>query len=189
MSEDNIESMEVESAGPPQNHQVGIMSPDVGMLVLTWVTFFFLLAILYKFAWKPILSALDAREDTIRRSLDDARKAKEELARIDEQRHKIITAADHQAKDIVDRSKKAAVEAAKAIERKAKDEVSILMGNAESEIEAMQKNARMTLRRESVDLAIGLAEKLIKENLDVKKQQKLTDHLLQEFKPEEHEKS
>lgn len=189
MSETNYELLVADSRGKEESQQAGIMSPDASMIILTWITFALLLAILYRFAWKPILQALDDREARIRKSLDDARKASEELAQIQGQREKIINEADHQARDIVESSKKAAVEAAKAIERKAKDEASVLMGNAESEIEALQKKAQMSMRKESVDLAVQLAEKLIHEKLDVAHQQKLIDRLIEDFDPETHEKS
>ncbi len=164
-----------------------VISPDMTMVFLTWFTFFILLAILYKFAWKPILLALDAREENIRRSLEDAKKAHEELVRINEESQKIIAAADKKAQEIIERSRKAAVDAAKVIEKKAKEEAHILMDNAESEIEALQKKAQMALRQESVDLAIGLAGKLIQENLEGSKRQKLIDRLIEEFKPGEHD--
>ena len=189
MTESNSEVVEVNSHSQGFGENAGILSPDVSMLILTWVTFAILLSILYKFAWKPILMALDAREESIRKSLDDAQKARDELARVNDQSRQIISEADQKAKEIVERSRRAATEAAQAIERKAKEEVTILMTNAETEITAMQKKAQMALRQESIDLAVSLAGKLIREKMDSAKEQKLIDQLIKDFELEAHEKS
>ena len=57
-----------------------LLMPETLMVILTWVTFFILLFILQKFAWKPILAGLKKREDYIRKSLEDADKINEQLA-------------------------------------------------------------------------------------------------------------
>jgi len=153
------------------------------MVILTWVTFFCLLAILYKFAWKPILVALDAREEKIRRALEDARKAKEELEKIETTKTALIHEADLKAKEIVDRARQAAIEAAKVIDHKAKEEAHILLGNANQEIKAMTDKARMILRKESADVAVSLASKIIQDELDETKHHKLIDRFIKEFDP------
>ncbi len=189
MKEPLSQSLEVDASAHQQAEQPGILTPDAQMLVLTWVTFFLLLIVLYKYAWKPILTALEAREENIRKSLEDARKAREELARVTETSRKIVVAADEQAKMIVERSRKAAQEAAQVIERKARDETSILLTNATSEIEALQKKVQTDLKKEGVDLAIHLAGKLIHEHLDKSKHEKLVDRLIKDFEPEAYGKS
>ena len=164
----------------------GILTPDVEMLILTWVTFFLLLGILYKFAWKPILAALEDREQKIRRLVEDARKAKEEYERIKASANNIISEADHKAKEIVERAQKAAQEAAKVIERRAKDEVQILLNNATQEIERQKEKVKVSLQEESAELAVNLAGKILSEQLDRDKHQKLIDRFIKDFHPEKH---
>src|SRR3989338_3448004 len=96
-------STEAIVAGAAAHPEPNIIAPEVQMLILTWVTFFSLLIILYKFAWKPILSALDAREAKIKKALDDARQAEEKLAEVNQTRAAKIAEADNQARDIVER--------------------------------------------------------------------------------------
>jgi len=179
------EAVHLPEVGLDTYKEPGIISPDVGMMVLTWVTFFLLLAVLYKYAWKPILSGLDAREETIRRSLEEAQQARDELAKVHIETQKMIVAADEKAKHIVDRARKAAVEAARVIEHKANEEAQIILKNAEHEIEAMKDKAIVTLRKESVDLAVSLAEKIIDEELDKEKHRTFVDKLIKEFHPHE----
>ncbi len=171
--------------GEEHQAQPGVLSPDLTIVILTYVTFFILLAILYKFAWRPILSLLDQRENTIRQSLDDAKKAREELEQVKASTERLIAEADEKAKMVVERSRKAAVEAARTIEHKAQEEAQIMLNNASQEMKAMVQKARMSLRQESAGWAVDLAQKLLEDNLDPAKQQKLVDHFIKDFKPEQ----
>src|SRR3989338_10590425 len=106
---------EIGVAEPPQSHnKAGFLTPDATVALLTWITFFALLAILKKFAWKPILDGLDAREEKIRKALDDARKAGEELAKINQTRASAVSAAENHAPENVEPARKTPVEAPQA---------------------------------------------------------------------------
>jgi len=59
-----------------------LVQPDPGLYIWTIVTFLALVALLAKFAWRPLLAALDERQQAIRKSLDDARQAKQDLERV-----------------------------------------------------------------------------------------------------------
>src|SRR3989338_8317278 len=89
------------SAASPAEVESSLLNPDVSMVVLTWVTFLVLSVVLYKFAWNPILKALDAREDLLRRSIAEADRIKEELARIHETRQQFIREAEEKARIIL----------------------------------------------------------------------------------------
>lgn len=155
-----------------------LLSPDVTIFLLTLVTFFLLLAVLYKFAWKPILSALDKREDEIRKSVEEAARIKAELEKISEERAKVLREAEAKSKEILAESRKGAVEAAKVIQEKAKEEAGILLENARREIKDETEKAQALLRKESAHLAVGLAAKLIQENFDDEKNKKLIDDFI-----------
>ena len=76
------------------------------------MVFLLLLAVMYKFAWKPILAGLDSREAGIRAAVDNAEKITAQLAEIESQRASIIGVADDKAKEIVTAARDAAKEAA-----------------------------------------------------------------------------
>jgi len=170
-----------QTAASEHSPKPGLFSPDVSMMLLTWVTFFALLAILYKFAWKPILTALDNREEMIRRSVEDAEKIRLQLAKASEDCKKLLDEAQDKAKTIVDQSRKAAVEAAKVIDQKTRDEVQILLENATSEIKAAKEKAQAELREESVQIAINLAGKIVQENFDNNKNREFVNRLLKQL--------
>ena len=174
------ESLQVHSSSE-QSGDEGLMNPDITLLILTWVTFFLLLAILQKFAWKPILAGLAQREETIRRSLEDAEKTRQELERIEETRQEIITKADDQAKTIVTESRQAAHNASKVITEKTKEGAQIILENANREVKAEFARAQEKLRQESAETAVALASKLIEENLDNTKNRKLVEKLIKKI--------
>src|SRR5262249_37527581 len=78
-----------------------LVQPDPGLYIWTIVTFLILLALLARFAWRPLLDALEKRQDAIRTSLDDARKAKEELARLHAESPRILAEARAEAANIL----------------------------------------------------------------------------------------
>jgi F-type H+-transporting ATPase subunit b len=162
-------------------HQPGIMAPEITMLILTWVAFISLLIILHKFAWKPILSALDAREEKIRKSVDEAEKIKAELIKIEESRLGILREAENKSRQILDDSRKAAVEAAKVIQEKAREEGKILIENAVREIGSERDRAQAHLKALSAQIAVGLAQKILEENIDEGKNSKLIDEYLKKI--------
>ena len=80
-----------------------LVQPDPGLFIWTIVTFLVLLALLAKFAWGPLLQALEARQERIRKSLDDADRAKQELERLQQESTKIMQQARVEAEAIVGR--------------------------------------------------------------------------------------
>ena len=70
-----------------------LVQPDPGLYIWTIATFLVLVALLAKFAWRPLLEALDRRQESIRKSLDDAQKARQELERLGVESQRILAAA------------------------------------------------------------------------------------------------
>ncbi|MDP2654218.1 MAG: F0F1 ATP synthase subunit B [Candidatus Omnitrophota bacterium] len=175
------EGLIAETAQPAAPEKPNLLNADVTVLILTWVTFFLLLAVLQKFAWKPILAALDERENRIRRSIEEAEKTRQEYEKIEENRSKILDEAGEQSKNILDDSRKAAQNLAKAIEQKAKNEAQVVLENTRRDIQIAKDKAEAQLRQESAEIAVQLAGKIIEENLDNEKNRKLIDQLIKKI--------
>lgn len=165
-------------SGGGDHQQPNMVDVSGQMVVLTWITFGITAAVLYKVAWKPILNALDKREETIRAALDNAEKTRAELAAIEQTRAKTVAEADSRARDILDKARQAAVEAANTIEAKAREESQILLDNARREIHAEQDKAMSALRRESAELAIDISRKILAENLDETRSRNIADKVI-----------
>ena len=155
--------------------KMDILSPDVIMVILTWVTFFVLLFILKKFAWKPILEGLQKREDYIRQSLEDADKAKAQLAEVESAKSKILNDAKLLGSQIIDEARKTAMNLAHEVEAKARQNVQEIVKSAETQIEGERRQVREVLKKESVQIAIELAGKILKENTDIEKNRRLVE--------------
>lgn len=160
---------------------MGILSPDTTLVILTWVSFFALLAILYRFAWKPILAALKQREDYIRKSLDDADKIKSQLAEVEAAKGKILDEAKDRANTIIEQSRKMGNELATQIEGRAKKNAEEIITSAHQETEGERERVRNALKKESVQTAVFLAEKILKENLDTKKNRDLINKAIKDI--------
>lgn len=161
--------------------EIAFMSPEVNLLILTWLTFILLLVILQKFVWKPILTALDAREKSIRESVENAEKIKAELIKIEDTRNLILYQAEQKSKELIDNSRKAAVDAVKIIQAKAREEAQIVLQNAQRDIKEEALRAQAMLRQESAQIAVALASKLLEENLDDAKNQKIVDKFIRQI--------
>jgi len=142
-----------------------LVQPDPGLFIWTILTFLILLGLLAKFAWNPLLRALEERQEMIRNSLDDAEKTKRELLRVQQESAEIIAEARAEAQTIVSKSRAEAETVREDLKRKAKEEADGLVKNAERQIQQETARAVQEIRREVVDLSLALASKLIKKNL------------------------
>ena len=153
-----------------------LVQPDPGLFIWTILTFLILLGLLAKFAWNPLLRALEERQETIRKSLDDAERTKQELERVQQESAQIVAEARAEAQTIVSRSRAEAETVREDLKRKAKEEAAGLVKNAERQIPQETARAVQEIRREVVDLSLTVASKLIKKNLS----QEDNDRLIQD---------
>jgi len=170
--------------GKDEHHDAGIpgfLTPDVTLLFTTWVCFLFILIVLSKFAWKPILAIIDAREEHIKKSVEDADKIRVEMETLAERHKQMIEDSEAQAKTIIEDSRKAAKDAAKHITDEAKKESQIILENTQRDMREELKEAQATLREESASIAIELANKILGEHLDESKNRKLISKYIDEL--------
>jgi F-type H+-transporting ATPase subunit b len=164
----------------PESHP-GILSPDTTLIILTWVSFISLLVILHRFAWKPILEGLKVREEYIRKSLDDADKIKDQLAEVEVTKGRIIEEAKEKANVIIEQSRKMGNDLAGQIEQRAKKNAEEIIISARQEIEGERERVSNALKKESVQTAVTLAEKILKENLDSEKNRNLINQAIKDL--------
>jgi len=156
-------------------------NPGVGIWAI--VTFVLLLLILKKFAWTPILDALDARETAVRDSLDQATRIQAENARIQDEQARLLSEARAEAGRVIQAAREAGEALKKSLEASAQDEKRRILASAQQEIEAQTAAAVATLRKTTADLSIGIAGKLSRQNLDDARNRALVDQLIQEVSP------
>jgi F-type H+-transporting ATPase subunit b len=157
-----------------------LVQPDPGLFIWTILTFLILLTLLAKFAWRPLLQALDARQELIRKSLDDAQQAKLELERLNRESAEILRTARVEADAIVSRSRSDAERLREEIKQKARAEADTIVRGAERQIQLETQRALQQIRHEAVDLSVQIASKLIRRNLSREDNERLIDEALRE---------
>jgi F-type H+-transporting ATPase subunit b len=151
---------------------------NLGLTVWTTVVFLVLLGILYKFAWSKILGAVELREKSIQGNIDQAATQRAEAAKLLEEHRKQMAEARREAQEIVQKAREAGERVRSEIETKAREEGDRMLERARGEIQREKDRAVESLRRESVDLAISAASKLLGKNLDGDADRKLVEDYL-----------
>jgi F-type H+-transporting ATPase subunit b len=158
-----------------------LVQPDPGLYIWTIVTFLILVALLGKFAWRPLLDALDRRQEAIRKSLDEARQAKKELERLNEESARILAEARAEADAIISRTRADASRAGDELKQKARVDAENIVRNAERQISLETSRAVQRVRQEAVDISLAIASKIIQRNLTKEDNERLIAETLSEI--------
>ncbi|MDQ7815443.1 MAG: F0F1 ATP synthase subunit B [Melioribacteraceae bacterium] len=151
----------------------GPLDVNPGVILWTVVTFVFLLLILKKIAWKPILISLKERENFIKESLEKAETAKKDAEKMIADNKQSMLKAEEEAKKIIDQSREFAEKLKSQILDESKTHAKKMVEDATNEIERKNAEAFNKLKEQVADIAIQSAEKILRENLDKDKQVKL----------------
>lgn len=142
-----------------------LVTPDPGLYIWTIITFGVLVLLLRKFAWGPLLAALERREKMIAGAVDDARKAREELERVKQDSTQVLVEARREAETIVSRARTDSGLLREELRKKAADEAAGIVANAERRIQQETAKAIQQVRAEAVDLSLAIATKLLHRNV------------------------
>jgi F-type H+-transporting ATPase subunit b len=168
----------VAHSGP---REFALFQYDPGVGIWAVITFVLLLLILKKFAWKPLMDSIDARDAKIRESLDTAKQLQESNAKQTEEQHRILVKTREEAAGILADARKSAEDLKLQILGSAQVEKESILKAATEEIEVLTHKAKSELRNFSADLAMGAAEKILRTNLDSSTSKKLVDQYIQEM--------
>ncbi|PYS13207.1 MAG: ATP synthase F0 subunit B [Acidobacteria bacterium] len=158
-----------------------LVQPDPGLFIWTIVTFLVLLGLLAKFAWRPLLQALESRQERIRKSLEDAERARQELERLQQDSAKMMQQARMEAESIVTQTRVDAERLREELKQKAKDEADNILRNAQQQIQLQTRQAIQQIRREVADIAVLLASKLLERNIAKEDNARLIDDTLKQI--------
>ena len=158
-----------------------LVQPDPGLYIWTIVTFLILLALLARFAWRPLLDALEKRQEVIRASLDDARKAKEEMARLQAESARILAEARTEAANIISSTRSDAARLGDELKLRARADAEGLVRNAQREIDTQTHRAIETIRREAIDLSVAVAAKILRRDISSADNERLVDDAIREM--------
>ena len=160
-----------------------LVTPDIGLIFWTTVSFAILYFILAKFAWKPILGAVNEREKSIKDALSAAEIAKEEMASLNADNEKILNEAKLQRESLLKEAREIRSRIIADAESEATEKANKLIESAKTAIENEKSAAMKELNNTVVDLSLNIAEKLLSKELDNKeKQQENIQEILENTK-------
>ena len=148
-----------------------LVTPDIGLIFWTTVSFAILYFILAKFAWKPILGAVNERERSIKDALSAAEKAKEEMVNLKADNEKILNEAKLQRESLLKEAREIKSKIIADAESEATEKANKLVETAKIAIENEKSAAMKELQNTIVDLSLNIAEKLLSKELDNKEKQ------------------
>ncbi len=154
---------------------------DPGLFFWTIAVFLTLLFLLKKFAWGPLLAALDERQAGIRKSLDDADTAKRELAEVQAKASALIGQARTEADTILSEARTDGARLRQELREAGQQEKEALLRGAQQEIQLERDRAVSEIRQQAVELSVMIASKLIRRNLTREDNEALIDDALQQI--------
>lgn len=154
----------------------------VDTLIFSFLIFLGLAAVLFRFAWKPIMEGLEAREKRMADDIENARIANDQAQANLKQYEDKLAAVDGEAKSVLDEARKDAVIAKEKILADAQDEAGRLRDRAFADIDAAKNAAVRELAEKSVDSAVTLAGNIVGRSLKKDDHSKLIDDSINSFK-------
>jgi len=158
-----------------------LVTPGIGMIFWSTLFFLILLFVLGKFAWPAILAAVVARNESIRKALDAADKAKEEMAKLQSDNEKILAEARAERDALMKEAKLIKDQLIADAREKASEEAKKLVQSARESIQNEKAAAINEMKTQMASLSVEIAEKILRVKLeDSKAQKELVSKLINE---------
>lgn len=159
-----------------------LTTPELGTIVWTTIIFLILLVLLRAFAWKPIMQAIHAREESIKGSLESAEEARKEMERLKADNEAIMEEARNERDELLREARDARDKMIAEAKNQAKGEADKLISKARTGIEREKSMAVNEIRNQIASLSVEIAEKILDQKLkDSKEQNKLIGKLLDDM--------
>lgn len=160
-----------------------LVTPGIGLIFWTTLTFIILLVILKKAAWTPILSVVKERETSIKDALASAEKAREEMASLQADNERILKEARAERDEMLKEARDMKSNIISEAKNSAKDEADKIITAAKQVIENEKAAAISELKNSVGALSIDIAEKVLKSELkDAEKQNAFISEMLKDVK-------
>lgn len=160
-----------------------LLTPGPGLIIWQLFVFVLLVILLGKLAWKPILSSLKEREESIQQALDSAEKAKVEMAALKSDNEKLLREAREERDKILRDAREAANRLHDQAQTDAKKNADKIIEDAKAIIQTEKNAALRDVKSQVAMFSLEIAERLIKNNLkDDKAQKDLADTFIKDLK-------
>ncbi len=160
-----------------------LVTPDIGLIFWTFISFAVLFFLLKKFAWKPIVGTVNDREQSIRDALASAEAAKREMENLTADNERILKEARLEREAMLKEAREIKAKMIADAEGDAKTKADKLIANAQEAIQNEKKAAIAELKNQVAVLTVDIAEKVVRHELsDKDKQLKLVENMLDDAK-------
>lgn len=159
-----------------------LTSPAIGLVFWTTLIFVIFFLILKRFAWKPILSAVKARDEMIKGSLASAERARKEMQKLQSDNEAILKKAREERENILKEARDVRDKLIAEAKGKATEEAEKVIQKARTEIEREKTAAVAGIREQVAYLSVEIASKILGEKLkQTGEQGKLIDNYLKDI--------
>ncbi|ACC99064.1 ATP synthase F0, B subunit [Elusimicrobium minutum Pei191] len=158
-----------------------LLTPDYGLIFWTIVNFLLLVFLLGKFAWKPIIGALEARENKISQDKKDAQEARDEAQKIKAELDVRLSNISKEAQEKLAQVEALAKQQKDAMIKDAQASSERMIATAKEEIEAQKNQALKEVKKEIADMAVEAAAKIAGVKTDPKTDAALVDNIVKDI--------
>jgi F-type H+-transporting ATPase subunit b len=148
-----------------------LLIPSFGLIIWTLLAFLIVFFILKKFAWKPILKSLKARETSIAESLATAERIKAEMAQFKSENEALLAKAREERGQILKEARDTKDKIINEAKDQAKVEANKIITDAQAAIQQQKMAALTDVKNQVGQLVIEVSEKVLRRELSNKEQQ------------------
>jgi F-type H+-transporting ATPase subunit b len=157
---------------------IEIFHIDIKLILAQAINFAVVLGVLYFFALKPLAKVMEERAEKIEKSLADAKKIEENLAKAEEDYKGTINKAKKEASAILAKTIEAAEAKKKETVNKAKEEIGQVINQEKAKMQSEKAQVLKEIKKEVADLVAVSLEKILKEKVDHKKDKEIIKDLV-----------
>jgi F-type H+-transporting ATPase subunit b len=170
-----------EAHGEAPKSEPNILKPELPLAAWSLVVFVFLLLFLGKFAWKPLMKALEEREAHLEQVLLDSERARNEAEALAAQHRREMSQAADQVRALIEEARKEAQVAADSIHRKAQAEAEAARKRAERDIVNARDQALMEIWSNTAELAVSVAGRVLNKEMSESDHRRLVEAAIGEL--------
>lgn len=148
-----------------------LITPGIGLIFWMTIIFTLLVVLLAKYAWKPMLNAVNDRSNSIESALAEAEKAREEMRMLSARNEEILKEAKEERNNILRDANKVKEQIVAEAKEKAQADAAKIMADAKEDIEIQKLAVMADMKNAAANLAVEIAEKVIGKQLDAKGEQ------------------
>lgn len=144
---------------------MGLLTPDIGLLFWMTLSFGILFFILWRFGWPVIIKMMDSREEKIKKSLEEADLARQEMKQLQAGNEKLLIEAQRERDLMLQQTKELRDKMIEEAKENAQKEAQRILVAARESIEYEKLHAMTELKNQIANLSIEIAEDLLKHEL------------------------